>query len=336
MRRKSSLLAGLALVAVSLGMAHWYMLECEGSWDGPVLEDSIKERVAALEEHIRADVSYLADTIGPRNPPHHEALERTSRWIVERWRAQGYRVGEQRFLVEGKSCRNLEIEIPGRLRPDEIVLVTAQYDTWPDSPGANNNGSGTAVLLQLSDLLKDGDLDRTLRLVAFTTQEPPYSGTDAQGSRVYAQRSFDRGEDIRVMLSMDAIGIYRHEPGSQRLPFPFRLFYPDRGDFLGFIANLSSRRYVVEATRGFKKGSSFPIQAGSVPWWVKGASWSDHASFWRLGYAGIQITDTGAFRSPATHTTELDTVDHLDFVALARITVGMYTAILELTTVEEA
>jgi hypothetical protein len=335
MRPKGAVLAGLALVAVTLGLVHWYMLECEGQWDGPVLEDSMGDRLTVLEELLRADVSYLADTLGPRNPPHHEELEQASRWIQERWRSHGYQVGEQGFLVEGAPCSNLEIEIPGRVRPDEIVIVTAQYDTWLDSPGANNNGSGMAVLLQLSDLLKDQELDRTLRLVAFTTQEPPYSGTEAQGSRVYAQRSFDRGEDIRVMLSMDAIGIYKHGPGSQQLPFPFSLFYPDRGDFLGFIANLSSRQYVVDATRGFKKGTSFPIQAGSVPWWVKGASWSDHASFWRLGYPGIQVTDTGAFRSPATHTTDLDTIENLDFEALARITIGMYASILELTTVAE-
>ena len=144
-----------------------------------------------LEGLIRADIAYLADTLGPRNPVHHRELELAAGWIRERWRSQGYEVGEQVFLVEGKPCRNLEIEIRGRVNPSEIVIVAGQYDTWPDSPGANNNGSGMAVLLQLSDLLKDRALDRTLRLVAFTTQEPPYSSTDDQGSRIYAGQTLD-------------------------------------------------------------------------------------------------------------------------------------------------
>ena len=134
------------------------------------------------------------------------------------------------------------------------------------------------------------------------------------------------------MLSMDAIGIYRHEAGSQKLPFPFSLFYPDRGDFLALIADLGSRARLVEATRGFRKGSAFPIQAGSVPRWVPGARWSDHNSFWNNGYDGIQVTDTGAFRSPS-HTRPDDTIEKIDFVALARITFGMYGAIVELSTV---
>ena len=132
------------------------------------------------------------------------------------------------------------------------------------------------------------------------------------------------------MLCMDAIGVYKNEPGTQKLPYPFSLFYPDRGNFLAFIADLGTRPYVIETTRGFKRGSSFPIEAGSVPRWVKGASWSDHASFWKYGYPGIQITDTGAFRS-SSHTTSDDTMEKIDFQALARITLGMYGAILELT-----
>ncbi len=143
--------------------------------------------------------------------------------------------------MEGKECSNLEIVFPGRLRPSEIVILSAQYDTWPDSPGANNNASGMAVLLKLSEMLKNYQPDRTLRLVAFTTQEPPYDNTEWMGSLRYARLSRERGENIRVILSMDAIGIYKHEPHSQKLPFPFSLFYPNRGNFLGFIADLKTR-----------------------------------------------------------------------------------------------
>lgn len=333
MKRRNAGLVAIAVAAGAMSFTYWYTRGCEGSWDGEPLEASRQSELATLQGRLRADVSFLADTLGPRNPIHPVSLNRTAEWIRARWESQGYTVREQTFLVDGTECANLEIEIPGRERPSEIVLLSAQYDTWPDSPGANNNGSGMAVLLQLGALLRHHQPDRTLRLVAFTTQEPPYDNTESSGSVRYARRSRERGEDIWVMMSMDAIGIYRHEPGSQNLPFPFSLFYPDRGDFLGFIADLGSRSRVVEATRGFHKGSAFPIEAGSVPRWVKGARWSDHNSFWRSGYRAIQITDTGAFRA-ASHTTPEDTIEKIDFVALARITLGMYGSLLELTSVQ--
>jgi Zn-dependent M28 family amino/carboxypeptidase len=323
-------LALAALLVALLGGAYWYMIRCEGRWSGPRLEARMRGQLPGLEAKLRSDAAFLADSIGPRNTAHPEALERAEAWVRGRWEAQGYRVEAQPLEVGGVWTDNLGVEIPGRRLPSQIVLVSAQYDSWPDSPGANNNASGMAVLLQLSRMLRDVPLDRTLRLVAFTLQEPPY---EQMGSGAYAYRSRQRGERIRVMLSMDAIGIYKHEPGSQKLPYPFSLLYPDRGDFLAFIGDLSSRSRVVDATRGFEKGTAFPVEAGSVPRWVEGASWSDHESFWHEGYRAIQITDTGAFRS-ATHTTSADTLGLIDFTSLARVTLGMYGAVRELTSVE--
>ncbi len=329
MRTKGKIfLLVVIVIAAFLGFSYWYMVKCEGSWEGLPLESGMEQELGVIEDILHDDVSFLSETLGPRNPVHYASLSAAAEWISERWRSQGYDVKRQTFLVDGKECANLEIEIPGRRLPSEIVIVSAQYDTWPETPGANNNAGGVAVLLKLSDMLKGFQPDRTIRLVAFTTQEPPYDNTESMGSLRYARRCRESGENIRVMLCMDAIGIYRQEPGTQKLPFPFSLFYPDRGNFLGFIADLGSRPAVVVATRGFKKGSSFPIEAGCAPRWVKGVTWSDHFSFWKYGYRAVQITDTGAFRSPS-HTSVDDTIDKIDFVALARITIGMYSSVLE-------
>ena len=330
-------LVGLAVVVVALflGFSYWYLILCQGSWEGTPREASMAAELAVLQQEIRQDVSYLSQTLGPRNPAHYASLVAAAEWIERRWESQGYEVKRQSFLVEGKECANLEIEIPGRRKPAEIVVVGAQYDTWPESPGANNNASGVAVLLKLSEMLKDQLPDRTIRLVAFTTQEPPYDNSESMGSLRYARRCRERGEDICVMLCMDAIGVYKQDPGTQKLPFPFSLFYPTRGNFLAFISDLGSRAWLVDVTRGFKKGSCFPIEAGCAPRWVKGVCWSDHLSFWRCGYRAIQITDTGAFRSPA-HTTPDDTIEKIDFGALARIAVGMFTATLEVATTSGA
>ena len=314
----------------SLCLGLWTMVKCEGTWEGEPLENQAD--LIEIRKGLERDVAYL-QALGPRNSENEEAYEKLrlcEAWIRQRWQSQGYRVKTQTFCAEGRLYSNLEVEIRGRTSPSEIIIVSAQYDTLPDSPGANNNGSGVAILLALSDLLRNHAPDRTLRLVNFVNEEDPFFGTEKMGSHHYAKRSAGLREDIRGMLSLDSLGIYNDEPHSQKLPFPFSLIYPGRGNFLAFIGDFGSRRFMKAATRGFKKGSSFPIEAGLVPKWVKGAGWSDHLSFWKFGYPGIMVTDTGGFRSPY-HTTREDTLEKLNFEAMSRIVLGMYAAVRELT-----
>jgi hypothetical protein len=325
-------LALALLFAGCLYISYWYMVKCQGKWDGEPMERQWVAESIEIKRGLERDVAYLQN-LGPRNSVNEEnyaKLRQCEEWIKQRWQSQRYSVKSQTFLFEGRRYSNLEIELQGRVSPSEIIIVSAQYDTLPDSSGANNNGSGVAILLSLSNLLRKYTSDRTLRLVNFVNEEDPFFGTERMGSFQYAKRSHQLREDIKVMLSLDALGIHKEEPGSQKLPFPFSMFYPDRGNFLAFIGNLRSRKYVMEVTRGFKKGSSFPIETGVVPEWVEGAAWSDHSSFWKFGYPGIMVTDTGGFRSPY-HTTKGDTLEKLNFEAMSRIVIGMYCAVVELT-----
>lgn len=321
------------LLILLLIFSYWYMIKCEGSWEGEPLEKKMRADLEEIKKAMQADVAYL-QSLGPRNSESEENyrhLRQCEEWIKQRWESQGYAVKKQTFSFQGKEYANLEIEVKGRTIPSEIVILSAQYDTLPDSPGANNNGSGVAILFQLSRLLRDHIPDRTLRFLNFVNEEDPFFGTEMMGSYQYAKRCRQQGEEIKAMLSLDALGIYKEEPRSQRLPFPFSMVYPDRGNFLAFIGNLRSRRSMVEATRGFKKGSSFPIEAGVVPEWVEAADWSDHRSFWQFGYPGIMVTDTGKFRS-IYHTTKEDTMEKMNFEAMARIVIGMYACAIHLTT----
>ncbi len=333
MRNRAVALAGLVVLVLGglLLSGYRYMIRCEGEWRGRPAETRMTD-MGEIEKAIEEDVASM-QSLGPRNSENdisYSRLRQCEAWVTKRWMDQGYDVRRQGFTVGGRSYANLEIEFPGRTAPRKIVIVSAQYDTLPGSPGANNNASGMAVLLDLSRMLRNYAPEKTLRLVAFVNEEDPFFGTEMMGSYRYAKRSHELHEDIDAMLSLDSLGIYTERPYSQKLPFPFSLFYPERGNFLAFIGNLGSRSSVVSATRGFKKGSAFPVRAGVVPEWVEGAGWSDHLSFWKFGYPGIQVTDTGAFRSPY-HTTKEDTMEKMDFKALARITVGMYHSILELS-----
>jgi len=329
----------LTLAVLFMGFlcfSYWYIVKCVGRWNGEPMEKQRISELVEIKEGLQRDVGYL-QSLGPRNTLNETSyakLRQCEEWIRQRWQSQGYSVKSQTYLFEGREYSNLEIELQGRVSASEVILVSAQYDTLPDSPGANNNGSGVAMLLSLSNLLRGHTPDRTLRLVNFVNEEDPIFDTEMMGSYVYAKRSHQLREDIRVMLSLDAIGIYTDKPGSQKYPFPFSLFYPNRGNFLAFIGDFRSRKYIVEATRGFKKGSSFPVEAGVVPKWVEGAGWSDHVSFWKFGYPGIMVTDTGGFRS-TYHTTKEDTMEKLDFEAMSRIVVGMYACAVDLTSLHK-
>ena len=333
--RKKAFIA-LALVVLSLFLfCYWYMVKCGEKAHGDPLESRKSAELVGIKKALETDVAYLQN-LGPRNSVNSETyakLLECEGWIKQRWQSLGYLVKAQTFRLEGREYSNLEIELPGRVFPSEIIIVSAQYDTLPDSPGANNNGSGVAILLSLSGLLRNLTPGRTLRLVNFVNEEDPFFHTEMMGSYVYAKRSRELNENIRVMLSLDALGIYTDKPGSQKLPFPFSLIYPNRGNFLSFIGDFRSRKHMGDVTKGFSKGSSFPIEAGVVPKWVKGAAWSDHVSFWKFGYPGIMVTDTGGFRSDY-HTTKEDTMEKLNFEAMSRIVLGMYCSIVELTRAE--
>jgi hypothetical protein len=309
------------------------MMKCEGNWKGEPLEKQMKAELIEIKKSMESDIEYLQN-LGPRNSENetnYKQLRQCEEWIKQKWESQGYKVKKHTFSFDGKEYSNLEIEIRGRTLSSEIIIISAQYDTLPDSPGANNNGSGMAILFQLSQLLRKHIPNKTLRLLNFVNEEDPFFGTEKMGSYQYAKRCHQQKENIRVMISLDALGVYKDEPGSQKLPFPFSIFYPDRGNFLAFIGNLQSRKYVNEVTRGFKKGSSFQIQAGVAPEWAKGGAWSDHSSFWKFRYPGIMVTDTGGFRSPY-HTTKEDTMEKLNFEAMSRIVIGMYTCAIHLTS----
>ncbi len=331
---KKALVSLVILFIAFLFLGYWYMMRCEGNWLGEPMEKKMK--LIEIKKSMESDIEYLQN-LGPRNSEtetNYKQLRQCEEWIKQRWESEGYVVKKHTFSIKGREYSNLEIEIKGRTLPSEIIIISAQYDTLPDSPGANNNGSGIAILFQLSQLLRKHTPDRTLRLLNFVNEEDPFFGTEMMGSYQYAKRSHQLREDIKVMLSMDALGIYKEEPDSQKLPFPFSMFYPNRGNFLAFIGDLNSRKYMRETTRGFKKGSSFPIEAGVVPKWAKGAAWSDHSSFWKFGYPGIMVTDTGGFRS-SSHTTKEDTMEKLNFDAMSRIVVGMYTSAVHLTSLQK-
>jgi Zn-dependent M28 family amino/carboxypeptidase len=289
--------------------------------------------IARTPARLRAHVETLAREIGERNVFQPRALRDAAEFVEREWRRQGYEVVAQTYACAGLACANLEAARVGSRHPEQIVLVGAHYDSVVGSPGANDNASGVAALLEISRRLAGAAPGRTVRFVAFVNEEPPLYFTPAMGSRVYARAARRRGDDIRLMISLETIGCYYDAAGSQHYPPLFGLFYPARGDFVAFVSNLRSRRLLRRAVEAFRAHSDFPAESLAAPALVPGLAWSDHHSFWRQGYPALMVTDTAFYRYPYYHSPE-DTPDKLDYDALARVAEGLGEAVADLAAAE--
>jgi hypothetical protein len=306
-----------------------YMVSMPGrSFSGPLpsLTPEENQLAAVLEGHVRQ----LAGKSSGRCVTTERGPAQAVTYVAAQFSAAGFACRTQTFEVFSVPCRNLDVEIPGGALHDEIVIIGAHYDTCLDTPGANDNGSGVAVLLELARALAGAKPARTLRFVAFVNEEPPYFQTEQMGSLVYARACKARGEKITAMLALETMGFYSDADDSQHYPRPFSLFYPGRGNFIGFIGNLGSRPLVRQCVHSFRAHTQFPSEGGAIPGVVPGVGWSDHWAFWQVGYPALMVTDTAPNRYPHYHL-ESDTPDKLDYTRLARVTVGLRAVITDLT-----
>lgn len=316
-------LLGLLVVAAC---ALWYMVAMPARSYAGAFQPRPEE--AALADALRRHVQAIASR--EHNLRHPQALEAAAQEIERTLRAMGYAPAAQAFEVGGTPVRNIELEVPGAARAGEIVVAGAHYDSVIGSPGANDNGSGVAALLELARLMRGTAPARTVRFVWFVNEEPPYYQGDDMGSRRYARRSRERGENIVAMYSLETIGWYSEAEGSQRYPFPLGLLYPARGNFLGFVSNLGSRALLRESLAAFRRHAEFPSEGVAAPTAIPGVAWSDHASFWEQGYPALMLTDTAPFRYPWYHTAQ-DTPDKVDYARLARVVRGLHAMLREIS-----
>jgi len=282
-----------------------------------------------IKTNLTRHIYHLVGEIGERNVIAYEPLQKTAQYIENNLRDSGYEVKSQEYVVQMRKVRNLIAEIPGSARAKEIVVVGAHYDTVYDCPGADDNSSGVAALLDLARLLKGSHPARTVRFVAFVNEEPPWFKTDDMGSLVYAEQAHKLNENIVAAISIETIGMYSDAEGSQRYPAGFKSLYPSKGNFIAFIGNLGSRGLVRDAVHSFRASTKFPSEGSAVPAAVPGVGWSDHWAFWEQGYPAIMVTDTAIFRNPNYHQ-PTDQPDTLDYERMARVVHGLAHVVTDL------
>jgi hypothetical protein len=288
---------------------------------------------ARLQQHVQV----LSEQFHPRSFDHPNQLDAAADYVRDQMRAAGATVSEQAYLHEGERWRNLVARFGPAQGP--LLVIGAHYDSHGDAPqrarderqplalthtpGADDNASGVAGLIELARALAAHTPSRPVELVAYTLEEPPFFRSDAMGSMRHARSLREADTDVELMIALEMIGFFSDAPGSQRYPLPgLGRLYPARGDFIGVVGRLQD----IRATRALKAAmqGATPLQVWSisaVPALV-GVDFSDHLSYWRHGYPALMVTDTAFFRNDQYHQAG-DTAGRLDYQRMALVVRGV-------------
>ncbi|MBS2037232.1 M28 family peptidase [bacterium] len=274
---------------------------------------------AELAERLRSHVRHLSESIGPRNFKFYEGLKRSADWLFENLRSFGYDVERLPFEADGQVFENLHTCND----QGPFTVIGAHYDSVYECPGANDNGSAVASLLELARLLR-GRQD--LRFVLFTNEEPPFYKTELMGSRVYVQKLLEERQSVKNMICLETMGYYTEAPDSQKSPWADWL--PSVGNFVAVCGDVRSTRIVREIVGRWQGRVDFPC-LGVAPTpeieqelLMAGMDMSDHDSFWRASIPAVMVTDTVFYRYAHYHTAE-DTWEKLTYEPLARVVGGL-------------
>jgi Zn-dependent M28 family amino/carboxypeptidase len=277
---------------------------------------------ARLELHVRM----LSETFIPRDESHPAVLDQAAAYIRSELAQAGGRVSEQPYTLDGKTYRNV-IAMFGPATHERIV-VGAHYDSVAANvPGADDNASGVAGLIELAYLLGQTLLPVQVELVAYTLEEGQHFRTQRMGSAVHARSLREQGVPVRAMFSLEMLGYFTDAPGSQRYPHPLmKLFYPAQGDFIAVVGKLDQPLIVRRVKQAMQGASPLPVYSINAPRSVPGIDFSDHRNYWDAGYDAVMITDTAFYRNPHYHTPQ-DTADTLDYARMGMVVQGVHAAV---------
>jgi len=245
-------------------------------------------------------------------------------FVADALRTAGAAVSEQTYDVEGRTYRN----VVARFGPDtpELVVMGAHYDTAGEQPGADDNASGVAGLIELARLLAANPPPLRIELVAYTLEEPPSFRTGRMGSAVHARALAERGAKVRLMISVEMIGMFSDEKGSQGYPPVIGLFYPSTANFIAVVGKWGQGSAVRAVASALRAASPLPVEKLSAPTFVTGIDFSDHLSYWAHGYDAVIVTDTSFFRNARYHTPD-DKPETLDYARMAEVVKGLHCAV---------
>ena len=285
---------------------------------------SVEASPVLLKEHVVT----LSEKMGDRDYKNHENLDKVADYIANKLKSYCARVTEQPFEVKGLPFKNVLAEYGPE--DGEVIVIGAHYDTCGPEPGADDNASSVAGLIELGGLLQKSELKKRVILAAYCLEEPPFFGGEEMGSFIHAKSLKDADTKVKLMIALDMIGYFSDESWSQAYPLPLLyLYYPTRGNFIAVVDQTWS-----SAARDVKikmaEAIDLPVYSMNAPVKLPGVDFSDHRNFWKMGYDAVMITDTAFFRNKEYHTSK-DTADRLDYDKMAQVVKGLHHCIVKLT-----
>lgn len=281
----------------------------------------------ASVDNLQNTVQFLTQVSPSRNHLNIEVLNEVAAYLYAKLESYGCRVSYQDFNIGSKTYRN----VIGTLGPEqgERIVIGAHYDVAGNQPGADDNASAVAGLLESARIFSNQRdlLKKRIDFVAYTLEEPPYFGSDQMGSAVHAKSLKDAGTKVDFMVCYEMIGYFSDEPNSQQFPEPgLAAIYPNVGNFIVVVGIEEYSDLVETFYDRMKQHGKLPIERISLPSPHGLAGMSDQRSYWKYGYPAIMINDTSFLRNPNYHL-HTDTIDTLDFNKMAEVVNGVNGAV---------
>ena len=271
--------------------------------------------------HLKEQVRLISQDYYPRSSEHPEVLNKLSDYIYKELSRHSSKVKFQEYQAGGQRYRN----VIAKYGPDtdRVLVVGAHYDSFSELPGADDNASGVAGLIELSRLVKDLNLDIQLQIVAYTLEEPPFYASEFMGSYVHASELKKEEIEVELMISLEMIGYFSDKAGSQKYPIaPLKYFYPTRGNFIAVVDQLNSND-ALKLKKVFNRSTNVDAYSINAPRNLVGVDFSDHRNYWAFDYPAVMVTDTSFYRNASYHTPH-DTYDRLDYVKMAEVINGVF------------
>jgi Zn-dependent M28 family amino/carboxypeptidase len=315
-------LLGVALFSTWVGL-YWYLR-------APVLKSS-PEHLTSYSvgaEALKKHVQFLSALNPPRSYGNYSSTIEAERYISNEFKEMGYSVELQEVPLPEYSYNNIIVRYGDSSQGKPIVVVGAHYDVCDHLPGADDNASGVAGLLELARMLRvlKPALPFAVEMVAFALEEPPYFATEDMGSAIHAEHLKAKNISVKLMISIEMIGYYSEKSWSQFFPNPILYtIYPHKGDYIAAVARPNERREIQKFKSAFLTMSKTDIYSINAPTFVPGMDFSDHRNYWKYGWPALMLTDTAFYRNTNYHKKE-DTADRLNYQKMKEVVEGLYAA----------
>ncbi len=288
-----------------------------------VKKDGTTPPVSAVR--LESNVRMLSEALAPRDSAHPQNLEKVASFLADEFRMAGGRVETQGYTANKKDYENVIARFGPETGPR--IVLGAHYDSFEALPAADDNASGVAGLIELAYLLGKQPPSKTVELVAYTLEEPPYFSSDFMGSAVHAKSLKQQGADVEYMVSLEMIGYFSDSKGSQEPTSPiYRVLIPGRGNFIAIVGRFWDMGLVRKVKSGMLGGSDLPVISLNAPSFVPGIDLSDHLNYWKEGFPAVMITDTAFLRNDNYHLKE-DTAAKLDYKRMAMVVQDVFALI---------